>query len=240
MTNSKRRSLITGVLFVLAIGLLLFSTVSGARAALTYSDDYTTDLRQLNVGLVIAEKYSQKDKPLLLENGQALLSKLVGPNEPVSLGKEYFEQASVINNGTVDEVIRVQIYKYWTDASGKKLTDVDLDLIGLNIVTDGWIEDESESTDERTILYCSSVVPAGGATPIFTDGLTIGSDVAKWVIETPDGNGTVTTSFVYEGMQFNVEVEADAVQARHGAEAAKSAWGVTLSVDEDAGTVSLG
>ena len=245
MTNSKRRrnSLITGILFVLAIGLLLFSTVTGARAALILNaNPYQTNMELLNTSLRIVEKYSKDAAPLYLDNGGALLTKMVGANEAVTPGTKYFEQASVNNNGDVDSVIRVQIYRYWTDGKGNKLTDVDPDLIklnGMDTPLEGWVKGEVD-TPERTVLYCTTVIPAGGETPIFCDGLTISSDVLKQVIQDPPVNGTIVTHFYYEGMQFNVEVEADSVQARHGTEAAKSAWGASLTVDEDAGTVSLG
>ena len=42
--------------FVLAAGLLLFSSVGGARAALTYfSDDYSSDIRLEEIGVTLLE-----------------------------------------------------------------------------------------------------------------------------------------------------------------------------------------
>ena len=48
-TTKKRSSLVTGLLFVLAIGLLLFSAVGSARAALNVqSEILTSDIRMLD------------------------------------------------------------------------------------------------------------------------------------------------------------------------------------------------
>ena len=69
------------------------------------------------------------------------------------LGKTYRENLKVRNTGTINQYVRVSIYKYWLDSEGKKLQDLSPALIDLNLVNLGtdWIEDESARTQERTV-----------------------------------------------------------------------------------------
>ena len=91
------------------------------------------------------------------------------------------------------------------------------------------------------MLYWPQVLPVGAATPAFTDTLAIDSSItSKVTTETKTENGvtTTTTTFNYDGVQFNIEAEVDAVQTHNAADAIKSAWGVDVNVGED-GSLSL-
>lgn len=47
------------------------------------------------------------------------------------------------------------------------------------------------------------------------------------------------TSYAYDGYQFSVEIEADAVQTHNAEDAIQSAWGTQVQVSEDGSTISL-
>jgi hypothetical protein len=233
---------VTMVVFLLAIGLLLFSTVGGARAALTYySENYTTRVQVYDIGVS------------LQENGQAvagqydgtgtLLTDLLPEGESLKLGATYPEVLTVQNTGTIDQYVRVNLYKYWTDADGNKVQNLSPDLIDLaldNLDSD-WLVDEDASTPERTVLYYNKVLTVGEVSPALTQSLTISSMVGTKVTQstttTEDGYTTVTTVYDYDGYRFNVEAKVDAVQEHNAEDAIWSAWGRQVSVTD--GSLSL-
>ena len=158
-------------------------------------------------------------------------------------GKRYKERLGVTNSGSIDSYVRVILYKSWTDPKGNKDTSLSPKLIDLNLLTgNGWVADENASTDERTVLYYTGILPAGESTPDFADTLKIDNSVADRVTETvsqdADGNKTITTVYEYDGYRFNLEAEVDAVQTHNARDAIKSAWGVEVNV-ADNGTLSL-
>jgi hypothetical protein len=233
---------VTMVVFLLAVGLLLFSTVGGARAALTYySENYTTRVQVYDIGVS------------LQENGQAvagqydgtgtLLTDLLPEGESLKLGVTYPEVLTVQNTGTIDQYVRVNLYKYWTDADGNKVQNLSPDLIDLaldNLDSD-WLVDEDASTPERTVLYYNKVLTVGEVSPALTQSLTISSMVGTKVTQstttTEDGYTTITTVYDYDGYRFNVEAKVDAVQEHNAEDAIWSAWGRQVSVTD--GSLSL-
>ena len=70
------------------------------------------------------------------------------------------------------------------------------------------------------------------------DTITISNKLATAVEQTQVGN-TITTTYKYDGVQFCVDVTADAVQEHNAQDAIKSAWGRSVTVNEDAGSLSL-
>ncbi|WP_434309830.1 hypothetical protein [Hominifimenecus sp. rT4P-3] len=217
--------------FILAVGLLLFSSIGGTRAALAYySENYVSRVQMHNIGVN------------LLENGTpvsgALLAEMLGEDKNLKPGKEYAENLCVQNSGEINEYVRVSIYKYW-QKDGEKITSLSPDLIQLNLVNVGaaWLEDEEAKTPERTVLYYSKVLEAGETSALFADKLTIDGAIATKVKQTADENGTITTVYEYDGVEFCVEAKVDAVQEHNGEAAIKSAWGREVSVS--GGSLSL-
>ena len=49
---------------------------------------------------------------------------------------------------------------------------------------------------------------------------------------------TITTKFNYDGVQFNIDAQVDAVQTHNAVDAIKSAWGIDVEITEN-GTLSL-
>ena len=218
-----RSPVTTAVLFVLAAGLLLTGTIGGVRAApLTYSDDYIADMALTDIDIALVENGGIADGELLAD----LID--IDAGETFQVGKRYDEALAVQNIGTIDEYVRVYVYKYWTDVDGKAV-DLDPDLIDLHLVTgSGWTIDTDASTAERTVLYYSTPLAAGedGNGEIsapFADSLAVSSWVLRAVSELKDEAGY---SYDYNDVQFHVKVVADGVQTHNADDARLSAWGV--------------
>ena len=123
-------------------------------------------------------------------------------------------------------------------------TESDWDaVIDLNLKEgSGWVIDKNASTKERTILYYTGILPAGKSTPALSDTLTIDGSIATKVkqdVTEKDGYKTITTTYAYDGYNFQLEAEADAVQTHNAQDAIKSAWGVDVSVNDDETVMSL-
>ena len=157
------------------------------------------------------------------------------------LGKAYTEELRAANTGTINEYVRVTLYKYWVDADGNKQLDLNPAYINLNLVnldTD-WILDADASTTERTVLYFNRLLNSGDVTPMFTDTLTINGNVAAKAHQKTLPNGNIQTIYEYDGAQFCIEARVDAVQENNAEDAVLSAWGQNVIVDPDAGTLNL-
>lgn len=219
--------------FVLAAGLLLFSGVGGARAALTYySETYSGRVELQDIGVALKENGTTVSG--------SLLTGMLGEGESVKPGMKYDEVLAVENTGSINQFVRVSIYKYWLDENGNKVTQVSPDLIDLNLTGNGWIVDESSSTAERTVLYYSSVLAAGATSASFADSLTIDPLIASKVTQTESVSGgyrTITTTYDYDGLTFCLEASVDAVQEHNSEDAIWSAWGRHVTVSN--GTLSL-
>lgn len=256
----KRKRLIgsregTMLLAGAAVVLLLASGVGTTRAALTYySENYTAQVELKNIGVTLVETSGQGTKDISSRDytgngnewnettGELLTDMLKESGDKLQLGRAYTEALSVRNTGTIDEYVRVRIYKSWTDPDGAKNTTLSPSLIELNLTGNGWLVDEASSTEERTVLYWPGILKAGATTAALSDTLTIdpsiGNKVTKETVTDEAGVTTTTTSFKYNGVKFRLQVEVDAVQTHNAAEAIKSAWGVDVSVADD-GSISL-
>lgn len=232
--RNSRGKKTTYVLLALAMVLLLGSALGSTRAALAYySENYSAEItvNQIGVSLlengeVVSSRNYENDK--WNETSGELLQNMLGENEKLKLGKKYDETLSVANSGTIDQYVRVRIYKYWMKEDGStKDTSLSPDLIRLNLVNSGqWINPNPDAKDQEcTELYYKGVLPAGSSTAAFADGLVIDSKIAEEVEVKQDGN-VITTTYKYDGVQFHVDAEVDAVQTHNAQDAIRSAWGV--------------
>ncbi|MCR4617168.1 MAG: hypothetical protein K5669_03145 [Lachnospiraceae bacterium] len=248
--------------FVLGAGLLVFSSVGGTRAALTYySENYTSRVQLYDIGVTIAENgkaisyrdYVPNSDYVWDQHRGALLLDMVPTGEEVKLGVAYPEVLSITNSGndennSINTYNRVVVYKYWVDKDGKKCTDLDPNLIDLHYVNIGtdWIIDQESSTSERTVLYYTKLLKNGQTSPAFSDTVTISDMICTKVTQTAgekkDENGktykTLTTTYDYDGYSFVLEAVVNAIQDHNAEAAAKSVWGREISIAED-GTLSL-
>lgn len=244
----------TLILFAIA-GLLLASSAMGsARAALTYvSQNYTMQMAVQDIGVTLVERSAQGTRDITNRNyagrdglwnqrqGELLSDMLKETNGQLEIGRNYTEALSVRNTGTIDEYVRVSILKSWTDETGKKRTDLAPSLIVLNLTENGWIVDQKASTEERTVLYWPYPVKVGESTAAFSSSIRIDEAVTSKVTktsETENGLTTITTTYDYDGAQFNLDVEVDAVQTHNATDAIKSAWGIDVTIGAD-GRLSL-
>ena len=240
MKASKNRRT-TYILLALAAVLLLMSGVGSTRAALTYfSENYTAEITVSQIGVTLLENdkpvsrrdYNKDDWEEETNAGKdavsgALLQEMIPEGEELVLNKTYKEELAVHNSGNIDEYVRVRIYKYWMDKNGKKETSLSPDLIHLNLIhTDKWIKGQTNSA-ERTELYYKGILPAGAKTELFADTIRIDGELAKSVeIHEDKETHVITMIYKYDGVEFHVDVEVDAVQTHNAQDAIKSAWGV--------------
>ncbi|MDE7318732.1 MAG: hypothetical protein K2N46_03245 [Lachnospiraceae bacterium] len=237
--------------FALAVGLLASSSVGGARAALTYySETYTSRVQMYDIGVTLLENDkevswrnydSRKDNGSWLEEKGVLLENMVPEGEKFKIGAWYPEELKVMNSGTINQYVRVSLYKYWLDENGEKVQTLTPDLIDLELQTDnGWMIDEESSTDERTILYYNRVLETGETSPAFAGRLKIDQSVTAKVTQTTEktANGSkIITTYDYDGVQFCIEATVDAVQEHNVEDAVWSAWGRKVTVNN--GILSL-
>lgn len=258
MKNRKKSSPILITVFVLAIALLLVGGIGGTKAALTYySDEYVANVDTKDIGVSLyeqgqngeAQKISTRnydgEKGSWDETSGDLLTTMLGEGEEkVTFGKEYREEMYVENSGTIPEYVRATVYKYWKDAEGNKVTNVSPELINLQFDTsNGWMIDNDASTAERTVLYYGNRLGVNDKTSDFTKSIAVFASEAmlNTVKETKtevEGNSTkITTTYAYNGYQFVVEVEVDAIQDHNADKAALASWGRAVTVS--GGTLSL-
>lgn len=244
MPNGMKPVLLLGA----SAALLLLSTVGSTRAALTYYNDYAVEVSVSSIGVSLMENgkvvsHRNYDNNAWSSDGTGtLLSGMLEEGEKLKPGKTYEENLSVFNSGAIDTYVRVILTRSWVDAGGNKDTSLTPALIGLELGQDGWYVDEKASTPERMILYYTRPLASGQSTPDFCRGVTIdpviGAKVTKNETLDESGNRIITTECAYNGYQFRLEAEVDAVQTHSGEDAVKSAWGVDVSVAED-GSLSI-
>lgn len=248
--KGKDRVKLSAALLGLSAVLLLLSTVGSTRAALTYySENYNIDVTVSSIGVTLEEN----EKPVSYRNylkddwsdsgSGELLKGLVPEGEGLKPGKNYPESLSVANSGAIDSYVRVILYKSWQDGDGKKLTKLSPELIEFEFIEgSGWIVDGKASTPERTVLYYTRALPSGESTPALCSAVRISNDIYKEVEEEivagTEDEGTIATSYRYNGCWMNVEAEVDAVQTHNVEDAIKSAWGVDVNIGSG-GTLSL-
>ena len=237
MSNTKKRSsFVTGLLFFLAIVLLGASTVGSARAALQYQSD------------IIVSEFAMKEIHIAITDGEDSIAKnglvryMLGLSESDPLtflaGKKYSKDVYITNDGEIDEYMRVVVRKYWKQNG--KLADpavVKPDWITLE-VADGWTKDEANSTAETAVyIYTPEATTAGGSVKFLT---SVQIDKALRAAKQSTANGETTTTYLYDGVEFCLEIEADGVQTHNAQDAIKSAWGKTVTAASEGGAISLG
>ena len=162
-----RKRKVTYLLFALAVLLLLGSTVGSTRAALTYySENYVAKITVDQIGVSLLENgeavssrdYDDDEWRVRTNKGSdatsgELLKNMLAENEKLALNKKYTEKLTVKNSGTIDEYVRVRIYKYWMK-DGKKVTTLSPDLIDLNLVNKSrWVKNPNETAECTELFY---------------------------------------------------------------------------------------
>ena len=202
------------------------------------SRDHDHDSKKRNLG----DKWLGNEMGVLLgsvEDNKEENSRFLGTDPAVYAGKEYPETICVKNSGEIDEYVRLTIYRYWLNPKGQKVfgsgAGPSPKLIKLNWVnSDVWLHDEKASTEEREVFYYKNLLKKDAVSDPICDKLTIDSEIERWVTQTKTDNGKggtkIVTSYDYDGWKFCLEAQVDAVQNHNIVDAAKSAWGVDLTV----------
>ncbi|OUQ15931.1 hypothetical protein [Lachnoclostridium sp. An138] len=220
--------------------LLLSSTVGSTRAALTYySDNYAAQIEMSSIGVALLENKAEVSGQNYGDNATTtgtLLKNMLSDGEKFTPGKPYDEALSVRNTGDIDTFVRVIITKSWQDAKGKDTT-LAPSLIDFNILENtGWVVDDStDYSDERIVLYYTQALAPGEETEALSDTIRIEPEIAQSVTVGEDGK----YEYVYNGYSFHLEAEVDAVQMHNAEDAIKSAWGVDVTVSDDGRAITL-
>ena len=93
----------------------------------------------------------------------------------------------------------------------------------------------------RVNIYYDRPVAPGAVTLPFSDRLKVENGITAKVTQTEKKDGkytTITTTYDYDGVRFQVEVEVNAVQTHNAEDAIWSAWGRKATVGTD-GTLRL-
>ena len=237
-------------MFVVAIGLLLTGTIGGARAVqMVETQVYQSRVQMQDIGVTLNENenavswrnYVRKedgtaDGTWSVQTG-ALLENMLAEGEKFTLGQHYKEELTVTNSGRIDTFVRVTIYKYF-EKDGEKVTTLDPSLIQLSLanIGSGWILDEESTTDERIVLYYSSLLEVGDTTVPFTEALWVDNDLATIVTaeydEVEDGVNyhVFQVTYDYDGVRFCLEAQVDAVQTHNAESAILSSWGRAVTI----------
>lgn len=234
-----------------AVVLLIYSSVGGTRAVLTYySQRYDSKLMMQDIGITLLENGKDVHHRIYTEDGldESKPSELLSHIEKFEFGQTYEEKLAVQNSGRIPEYVRLTIRTYWEDTTGKRV-DLDPSLIKIKLdTTTGWKVDpqysNSETEPERTVLYYTKPLEPNAKTPDATKWITVDSAVKAVVDKTEKKEDptthviTVITTYTYNGLNFVLEAEADGVQTHNAEDAIKSAWGRDVTIGED-GTLSL-
>ena len=227
---------VTAVLFALALLLLGSGTVGGARAALNIQSEYYNSGVELNdIGVALIEKQAD-DSFKVVAGKNALMGETsqigaaIKADGKLLPGKTYSEVLAVRNTAEINEYVRVSVFKYWQDANGNKIPEMDSKWIKLGFVTgNGWTIDKSSTTEERTMLYYGTDIAPGMDTTPFLSTVTIDDTVLTKVSQSTSVENGVTvirTTYIYNGNRFCIEVLVDGVQDHNADQAKLSAWGV--------------
>ena len=148
------------ILLAASAVLLAGSTIGSTRAALTYySENYSAEVEVPSIGVSLLENgsvvakrdYNHKNDQWNTVQEPLFENTLNG--EKLKPGKKYKEVLTVSNTGTIDNYVRVILYKSWMDPAGNKDTTLSPKLIDLNILEgNGWVIDEKASTTEKMCI----------------------------------------------------------------------------------------
>ena len=211
-------------LLALAVLLVAGGGFGTTQAALSVrSNPHLTKIETENLLTELMEA-GLDGKPAAREGKGDLLGDLADLNGrgEFRLGQQYPRALSVRNNGDLPEYVRVTVYRYWADGTGRRV-DLSPELIALGFdESSGWHVDGEASSPERVVMWHERILAPGETSPAFTDTMALDARVA-------------TEYAKYDGLQFHVEAVVDAVQTHNAADAMRSAWGHAYEVMDGEG-----
>ncbi len=263
MKNMKKSPVLYLILLFVALASLAITTVSAVRATpLDESEEYTARMISSNIGVTLQEGDADKDswKNVAWRNydtdhwdpEKGVMGLPIFEGLDLTSGTLYEDDFRVLNSGTIDEYVRVIVYKHWlSEKDGELVKDTDLDasLIQLSYAgSSNWVKDTKYSTSEKEIWYytkplaaakkATADTPASEAevTDVLINGIKLDGEIKnkytkdEIVTQTEDETGTttyttITYDYEYNGKTFKIMLEVDGVQIKHAEDAILSAWG---------------
>ncbi len=228
--------LITGLLFVLALALLVTGSVGSVRAlpnSETAEMHSTIETTKMGVAIL------QNGETCVNTGSNGLMNvggTDVASGESFKVGKNYNLNLSVKNTGDVEGYVRITIYRYWasqnTNASGwvggyaEKRTDLDPEMIELDIAEEnGWVIDTSAPSEggERIVIYRGNQAALQqNDSLLFLKSVRINGDILEDLKPYDDGSYGY---YAYDNATFMLEIKADIVQTHSGDAARTGTWG---------------
>lgn len=210
-------------LSVIAVMLVAAGGFGATRAVLSIrSNPYLTRIETESLSTKLLEA-SEGHGPERRSGEGDLLKDLGEMNEAgeFAIGRSYMREFSVENDGDLPEYVRVSIYRYWTDETGRRI-DLSPSLIDLGLVEDnGWhVDEEASTTSERTVMWYESPLHAGESSAPFTSSIAIDTEILPQFAR-------------YGNTRFHVEVVVDAIQTHNAKDAMRGAWGHSYDVEEE-------
>lgn len=213
------------------IGVALYENGGDPVGERTYGDN--TVGGDSSTGESHGWRANSQDGPLvinhLIQKGAETGDKLI------KIGKTYPFEITAKNTGTIPHYLRMVVYRYWIDENGNKIIDTRYDP---QMIKTAFVKDEKKdeynsqywykdpfSTPERAIYYYRTILPVGEMTAPLYDKLNISTDIRNFVSIVDN-----QYEYFYNGKQFEVYVEVDAVQTHHARDAWRSAWGVSEDI----------
>lgn len=188
-----------------------------------------------NGKIVVNRDYTSNNE--LNESGVGVLLSNFS-DEDIKVGKSYQEEIAVYNSGSIDTYVRVVITKDWKDTNGNKYTELDPDMIILDILEEnGWIIDENAFTPERITAYYIYPIEPDEKTGNVINSIKINSDV-QYEYNVIENGRNIEVKNKYDEYIASLSIEADAIQTHNAKDAILSAWGVNVNIASD-GTLSL-
>ncbi len=233
----KKKSRLTAALIGLSIVLIGAGAVMAAQSQFMESDTYDSQMKTPELSIALLENGKE------VSGDDVLLQNMLGEDATIKIGKIYDEKLAISNTDDTDQYVRLTVRKYWLDGEDGKRVDLSPELINLRLGKN-WIEDKNaakNSSPETTVLYYTKPLKGGEDTTPAVTGVGLDVKVAKYMemekTETQDGN-TFRIVYDYDGLTFGIEADADGIQTHHAEDAAKSAWGVDVTVSDN-GTLKL-
>ena len=232
-------------LAVLVAGLVIIgaSSIGATRAAVVYqSAAERINFSTAKLSVILEEEVDGKYDNVA--DGELTFPEIAA-DENVKVGKLYDEKVRVVNNSNNEtgysEYVRVVLRKSWFK-DGKN-TNLDPELIKVN-VADGWYFNEKESTKEQSVYYRLSPL-ACGETADFITGIKVDDTVTTFVESKPATEngveiaGSIENTYLYNGENVYIQLQADAVQTHNAKDAIYAAWGINVTCDaEDDGNIT--
>lgn len=146
------------------------------------------------------------------------------------------------HKGGINGYAKIVIYKSCKDENDELVRDISLDLIGLNLVKDGWEIDKNNSTNQKIDIYSTKPIKINEELQ-FLESISISPELlyeVEYNSEQLDNNTTlITTEKRAKGKKIDLDIWVYCIQQNNAVEAIKKTWGRDVNIDLETGELSL-